>query len=109
MAATLTRRDHCEVPGKRLQRGLLRDKRCEALDKSAIAELSAGLIDRMTCDELVRIIRAAEVPVLGRPDLYGRLPFYDRETLQRLAHVARRCCQMRNCEPSRDGSRSEWS
>ena len=32
--------------------------RCEALDKSSVAELSAAMIDEMTCEELVRVIRA---------------------------------------------------
>ena len=65
----------------------------EALDKSAVAELSATLINAMTRDELVRMIRVASLPVLLCPDLDRHLPFYDRETLTRLAYLARRCCE----------------
>ncbi len=66
---------------------------CEALDKSAIADLSAGLIDEMTRDELVRVIISADVPVLRHTDVREHLAFFDRETLTRLAHLARQCCQ----------------
>ena len=72
---------------------LPRDERCEALDKSSIAELSAALIDSMTCGELVQMICASKLPILRRSNLHGRLAFYDRETLVRLAHLARQCCQ----------------
>jgi len=64
----------------------------EALEKSDIAELSATAINNMNCDELVRMIRVAGLPVLLRPDLDQHLPFYDRTVLTRLAHLAQRCC-----------------
>ena len=69
--------------------------RVEALDRTSIAEMSATLIDKMTHDELVRVIGASRLPTLRRADLQDRLPFYDRDTLLRLAHLARRCCQNR--------------
>lgn len=65
----------------------------ESLDRPMIAELPGDLIDCMTRDELVRLIRAAELPTLLSPSLQRSLPFYDGETLKRLAHLARRCCQ----------------
>ncbi|MDA0657637.1 MAG: hypothetical protein O2931_03105 [Planctomycetota bacterium] len=66
---------------------------CEALDRDAIGELSSDLLDRMTCEELARIIRASGVAELERWDCEGHLGLYDRTTLVRLAHIARRCCQ----------------
>jgi len=64
----------------------------DALEKSDIAELSATAINKMTSDELVRMIRIANLPALLRPDLDRHLPFYDHTVLTRLAHLARRCC-----------------
>lgn len=64
----------------------------EALEKSDIAELSDTAINQMTCDELVRMIRFANLPALLRPELDRHLPFYDHLALTRLAHLARRCC-----------------
>jgi hypothetical protein len=64
----------------------------EALEKSDIAELSATAINQMTRDELVRMIRVANLPALLRPELDRHLPFYDHAVLARLAHLARRCC-----------------
>ncbi len=69
-----------------------RDK-FEALEKSDIAELSAAVINDMTCDELVRLIRVANLPTMLCPDLDQHLPFYDRTVLARLAHLAQRCCR----------------
>jgi hypothetical protein len=75
-------------------------KGCETLGKSSVAELSAALINSMTCDELIRVIRAADLPTLFRPELQQSIPFYDRETLKRLAYLARRCCQKMSCDGS---------
>ena len=66
----------------------------EALDQSDVAELSPVQISRMTCDELVRIIRAARLPLV-RPEIDDHLKFYDRPTLERLVYFARRCCRNR--------------
>ena len=62
-------------------------------DKSEIAELTGIEIGRMTCSELVGLIRAAELPASLRPGLDRRLEFLDREQLSRLAFLARRCCR----------------
>jgi len=70
----------------------------EALDKSDIAELSATAINNMTCDELVRMIRVANLRNLLRPDLVRDLPFYDHTVLTRLAHLAQRCCRNKGIE-----------
>lgn len=74
-----------EVPAKA--------ERCEALDRTSIAELSAATIDRMSCAELVRVICASDLSSRRRSDLLERLDYYDRATLIRLAYLARRCCQ----------------
>jgi len=64
----------------------------EALEKSDIAELSVTTINKMTCDELVRMIRVTNLLSLLRPGLDEHLPFYDHAVLVRLAHLAQRCC-----------------
>jgi hypothetical protein len=69
--------------------------RFEALDKSDVAALSASAINGMTCDELVRTIRVANLPDLLCRDLDEHLPFYDDNVLKRLAHLAQRCCRNR--------------
>jgi len=84
-----------EVPVKvpKLATSLSAAEKCDALDKSAIVELSATLIDKMTCDELIRMIRVSELPSMRGPELQQRLEFQDRDTLVRIAHLARRYCQ----------------
>lgn len=81
-------RDDRKVALKDLRRIPARCDKIEALDKSALAELSAAVINDMTCDELVRMIRVANLPTLLRSDLDRHLPFYDRAALMRLAHLA---------------------
>lgn len=68
------------------------DETIEALDQSDVAELSPVQISRMTCVELVRIIRVAQLPLV-RPEIDEQLEFYDRPTLERLVYLARRCCR----------------
>lgn len=104
MTLTTTMRN-VQTPGKAKHGGSTQLDNCEALDKSSVAELSVTLIAEMNCEELCRVIRAAELPTLGGIDIDGRLTFYDRPTLARLAHLARRCCQtQRHSDPLRDGS-----
>ena len=64
----------------------------EVLDKPLIAELSNTAIEQMTSDELRHVIAASEHPWTGRR-LERRLAYCDRETLLRLAYLARRCCR----------------
>ncbi len=64
-----------------------------AHDKSSIADLSAAAIKAMTEEELSRLILAAELPQRMYPDLERRLQWMERPTLQRLAFLARHCCQ----------------
>jgi hypothetical protein len=65
----------------------------ETLDDALIAGFTPVEIAQMTDDELVRAIRAARLPLRGGIDVH--LEFHDRRTLERLAHLARRCCQTR--------------
>lgn len=65
----------------------------EVIDKSTIAELSMLDIDKMSCEELVQMIRTANLPLLRTPEFQRRLPLYDHNTLKRLAHLVRRTCQ----------------
>ena len=65
----------------------------EALDDALIAGFTPVEIARMTDDELVRAIRAARLPLRAGTDEH--LAFHDRRTLERLAYLARRCCQTR--------------
>jgi hypothetical protein len=64
----------------------------DALDKSLVAELSPTQISRMACSELVRAIQAAKMSLLCK-DVSEHLELYDRETLERLVYLARRCCR----------------
>jgi len=41
---------------------------------------------------LIRVVQAAELPWLS-PRTRERLLYLDRMTLERLAHLARRCCR----------------
>jgi hypothetical protein len=90
--ASVRLRDDREVVVKQPQSAPTLPKSGEAIDKSSVAELSAALIDSMTRDELIQVIRAAELQTLFRPDLQQCLRFYERETLKRLAYLARQCC-----------------
>ena len=63
----------------------------EALDQGTIADLPSTRISEMNCDELVRVIRNAHLPFLS-DEACEHLPFHDRQTLERLANLAQRCC-----------------
>lgn len=64
----------------------------DALDKAVISEISAMLIARMTDEELIRVISAGGRPFLDR-GTWPHLEYLDRPTLERLAYLARHCCQ----------------
>lgn len=66
----------------------------EALDDATIADLSLTTISQMTRDELVRVIRDARLPLLAASSA-EHLAFHDRRTLERLTHLAGRCCRHR--------------
>jgi hypothetical protein len=65
-----------------------------SLEKIKIAELPIRFIAEMSREELIRVIRAAQLPLLDSRAL-RRLPFLDRPALERLAHLGRRCCRTR--------------
>lgn len=64
------------------------------LDEERIAHMTDDEITRMSRDQLVDRIRAARLPVI-RKDVNRALPHYDRETLERLVFLIRRCCYER--------------
>jgi hypothetical protein len=68
-----------------------------SLDKIKIAELPVRFIAEMSREELIRVIRTAQLPLLDARTL-RRLPFLDRSALERLAHLARRCCRTRRTQ-----------
>jgi hypothetical protein len=63
-----------------------------SLDKNEIADLPVRFISEMSREDLIRMIRAAQLPLIDVRTL-RRLPFIDRSALERLAHLARRCCR----------------
>ncbi len=63
-----------------------------SLDKIKIAELPVRFISDMSREDLIRVIRAAQLPFIDARTL-RRLPFIDRPALERLAHLSRRCCR----------------
>jgi hypothetical protein len=62
------------------------------LNKNTIAKLPIRFISEMSRDDLIRVIRTAELPLVDARAL-PRLPYLDRAALERLAHLARRCCR----------------
>ena len=57
--------------------------------KADIADLSLGQIRQMTREELITVINVADVPLL-RGSVIEHLPYSDRDTLEKLAFLARR-------------------
>lgn len=64
----------------------------EALDRSLIADLSNEQIHQITREELVRVILAAKLDFLNLGSRQ-RVSCFDRAVLERLAYLARYCCQ----------------
>lgn len=63
-------------------------------DQATIAALTLAAIAEMSADDLIGIVRGADLPhaSLRHPD---RLRFMNRPDLERLACLARRCCRNR--------------
>jgi len=61
------------------------------LDKTAVANLTPTEIAGMNRSRLVQVVRVAGLPFLEGND--KRLNHLDREVLQRLACLSRRCCR----------------
>lgn len=65
----------------------------EALpDKDSVAALAGVQIEQLERDELIRAIKAAQVPFI-RPSDEKRLAMYDNDTLRRLVYLSRRVCR----------------
>lgn len=67
----------------------------ESLTVEKIAELPAAEISRLSDAALIDLIRAAQLPQVDQ-HTSGRLEFSNRSTLERLAHLSRRCCEHRH-------------
>lgn len=63
------------------------------LDKAGVAALTSVSIEKMSCQELVQIVRASALSRQQHGDFDSHLPYFDHETLKRLAYLARRCCR----------------
>jgi hypothetical protein len=70
----------------------------DVVDPETIVDLSATRISEMNCAELVRLIETAQLPFLSA-ETGAHLAFHDRQTLERLANLARRCCLNRTAHP----------
>lgn len=57
--------------------------------KDVIAELTDSVIRTLSADGLRTVVRAASIPFVQEE----RLPLQDRDTLERLAFLARNCCR----------------
>ena len=69
--------------------------------KHSIACLSIHEISSLSRDELADIIMDV-APLCGRTELVQHLRYYDRPTLERLVHVARRVCVSLEVVPPRE-------
>ncbi|MEX0726134.1 MAG: hypothetical protein WEB58_00910 [Planctomycetaceae bacterium] len=58
--------------------------------KGQVASLNPREISGMDCSELIAAIKSTELPLLTEEQLC-RLTFQDRETLERLLYLARKC------------------
>jgi hypothetical protein len=67
------------------------------IDKEAIAGLPIGAIASLNREDLIRVIREGQLPLVDARTL-RRLQFLDRSSLERLAHLSRRCCQTRQTQ-----------
>ena len=63
----------------------------EEFGADTIARSPTTRISDMDRDELVRVIQNGHLPFLSH-ETCEHLPFHDRQTLERLANLAQRCC-----------------
>ncbi|QDT98749.1 hypothetical protein V144x_42560 [Gimesia aquarii] len=94
----------------RFQNKVLWAEQDEALDQALIANLSNRQIHQMSRDELVRVIWAANLDFLDLGS-WHRVSHFERNTLERLAYLARFCCQnqMSRTSSSRKESHARFS
>jgi hypothetical protein len=64
----------------------------ETLDHVMIAELPSYQLKRMTRKELIRVVQASGL-LSQLPGIETHLEFFDRQRLEQMACLARRCCQ----------------
>ncbi len=61
-----------------------------AYTKEQVASLTQDVISEMNCADLIDAIKSTELPLLTE-DKIARLSFQDRDTLERLLYLARKC------------------
>jgi hypothetical protein len=66
--------------------------RYDHASRRQVAALSSREISRMSCEEMVQVIRAIRLPHL-REGMNDRLPYLGEETLRRLVFLTRRYCR----------------
>ena len=93
MTPLATSRPSARVPQSETSPQLRRIAREEALDRAAVAAAPRAAIERMSRGELIRLIRAAELPHRLCSGDRANLTYLDLPTLRRLAYLARLCCQ----------------
>lgn len=72
----------------------------EGLDTDLIADLSNEQIQLMTEEEMLRVIKAAQIDFMDQ-DYIQRLTYLDRCVLERLVYLARFSCQNQRCRKRR--------
>tara|TARA_R110001592_G_scaffold165883_1_gene400485 strand:+ start:82470 stop:82787 length:318 start_codon:yes stop_codon:yes gene_type:complete len=72
----------------------------EALDSDLIADLSNEQIQRMTDEEMQRVIKASRLNFTDSGCIQ-RLAWFNRDTLRRLVYLARFSCQNERCRKDR--------
>lgn len=78
--------------GTRYVPATLRTGETRTLSKAEIAELSRATIDQMSVEELVMVIRGANLPMLTEPHTESHISDNDPQTLRLLAYLARFSC-----------------
>lgn len=90
-SSTVSKQKQSHAPSRNR---LFQEAQTEALDHTLIADLANEQIRQMVREELMRVIHVANPSVLNA-DCRQRLHLFDRVTLERLAFLARYCCQNR--------------
>jgi hypothetical protein len=61
-------------------------------DKPSVAGLATGRIAEMSREDLICVIDGSDLPLINSSNRQ-RLRYLDRDSLQKLAQLARRCCR----------------
>lgn len=81
-----------ESPVRKNSRSELRSAPGQSFNKAAVARLTSEDIASLPDEALTQVILASQIPFVDGT-MRERLRFSDRETLERLAFLGRRCCR----------------